>query len=62
MPNIKKDELKRLLKHFFGLGCYHAHGFNHEIDLLIQENEAFEQCYEEWNSKSNKNKGGSTID
>jgi hypothetical protein len=45
MPYIKKDDLKFLLHNFFTAGCNAGHGMDHENDLAIQEDEAFEEYY-----------------
>lgn len=48
MPFIKEDVLKDLLRQSFNAGCTSAHGFDHEDDLIRQEDEAFEKYYVDW--------------
>ncbi len=43
---IKNEDLKFLLSNFFRAGCNAGQGFDHEVNLIEQENEAFEKYYE----------------
>lgn len=45
MPYIKKDNLKFLLHNFFSAGCNAGHAMDHELNLIKQEDAAFEEYY-----------------
>lgn len=45
MPYIKKQDLEQLLKAYYMAGCVTGYGFDHELSINEQEEQAFDEYY-----------------